>query len=223
MAITNLDDLIDNIEMWQHANVYQTSPYRKSLFSPVIYGDFHKDTANGVVVTVFQYRKDFYKPKDWDQEKGFFLFDRIVTEKNLNNYVAEVDDSMKKFATNIADLLKSGFVLSNWDIKQVKARCYLSRSNYEFIKQEVSKNGNFVLDGAHIRTLKHSTPQFEGHLPFESSVGSFYYSTELCLGEIKPDYDHRFDLVEDLESDTIEKIEEEDYNIASIPVYVEGF
>lgn len=222
-VVSSLDDLFDNIEIWLESNVYQTNPYRKSLFSPVFYGEFHKETANGVIVTVHQYRKDFYKPRDWGNEDGFFLMNRLITAKSYDKFIKESPEELKRFATNLADLVKNGYILNKWDVKTVKARCFLGRANYEYVLNEYNETGKFQLDGAHIRTLKHKTPQYEGHKPFESSAGSFYYSTELCLGEFKLDYDHRFDIIEDIDENHIDIIEEENHNIASVLVEVDSF
>lgn len=224
MVTSSLDDLIDNMEMWLDSRVYQTSPYRMSLFTPVFYAGKHKETEKGVVVTVHQFRKDFYKPKDWKKdETGFFLMNQIISRRNIENFVNSVPEDQRKFAQNLATLINDGFIVNKWSIKEVKTRAYLSLSNYYFIENELKKEPYFVLDGTHIRTLKHQTPQFEGHKPFESDAGTFYYSTELCLGEIKQDYDYRFDTISDIHESEIEVIEEEDHNIASVLVEVESF
>jgi hypothetical protein len=177
-----MKDFFDNIDVFKQSQAVSLSSYRKSLYSNVTFDKYHKETAKGHVIHIKQYRKDFYKPKGFVQNpEGFFGFKEMIKEMQLEELI-NTQKEYKDIFKQIKSLFKEGFVLHHYEMKTIKALQYVDKAQLDFIKQHKMFPG-------HIRSIKHSQPQYDGHKALETNDGRMFYYRTSWSSVFKPDLD----------------------------------
>jgi hypothetical protein len=205
-----MKDFFDNIDVFKQSQAISLSNYRKSLYSDVTFDKYHKETSKGHVIYIKQYRKDFYKPSTYDTKaEGFFGFNQMMRNMRMEHLVAETEDEYKNVVIQLRDLFKEGFVLCNYEMKTIKALQYVDKAQLDFIKQHKMFPG-------HIRSIKHSQPQYDGHKALETNDGRMFYYRTSWSSVFKPDLDmtakqQKFNFEED------ELVEQGTINVVSNP------
>lgn len=213
----NINELFED-EVWLNSKVIDLYSYRRALCSPVYFDKYHCKTNKGHIVFTKQYRKDFYKPRNWDiNETGFFALDKVLTREALKEKLLDENNPHLNLFNQLLNLTESGHVISKWDIKEVRTTNFVTDESYEILKSYGTK----PIPG-YIRVMKYSNSQYETHTPMESNAGTFYYATEYSH-MFKPDYDYRFDENENFVPSATEviAIENEDYDVVTSPVEID--
>lgn len=198
---------IDNLELFKDSKQVKIYDYRRSLYSKVMFDKYHKATDKGHVVFIKQYRKDFYKPANFGKSDPFFDFNHMLRVLKIEHLINKAEDYVN-ILTELRDLFKEGYVLCHWEMKTIKSLQYVGNKELEFLKSGIYFPG-------HIRSIRHRTPQYNGHKALETNDGRVFYYRTQWHKEYKPDID--FTSQQPIRFEEDELITQEKINVVTNP------
>lgn len=205
-----MNDLIDKIDLFLRSERKKIADYRYSLYSKLLYDGYHCSTAKGHVISVIQYRKDFYKPRGFTiNPEDFFAINQWLRNQKMKYLVETVEEKYKQFFQELEFLINNGYVLAHCPLKTLKTLQYVDKESLDFLE---ARKDEIELPG-HIRAIRYNSPQYPEHKPLVTDDGrQFFYRTSYT-----PIYKPDMDMTGTTNYDDDEIIENGDYNIVTHP------